>query len=244
MLSSFCSSSLEIVIVVQFLRSLLIDLVNLPACPLRVGAFLTSSTPLVMNKQVMDDDLQFAPLKRGSSYLPRASKDKLFSFPPYPKMTEKPKWWWRSLACLPYLMNFLDQLTWAYAHPTNNPPPFLENFDNLAFPLHSSLLALPKFFLSCYPIMFYFWIVRRKEWPHFLRFHVISAVLFGSLVQVIGISSNWFPSRFFPPHFWSAATFFFLVTVFDCMRCAIAGEYSGIPFVKDAALLHSDLNLR
>uniref|UniRef100_A0A803MSG6 Protein TIC 20 n=2 Tax=Chenopodium quinoa TaxID=63459 RepID=A0A803MSG6_CHEQI len=120
---------------------------KIKACPLHVAAF---SAPLAINKQSNEDsllhNLSFSPLKRGS-YLPRASKDTLFSLPPYPKMLEKPKWWWRSLACLPYLMNFLDQLTWLYAHPTNNPPPFLENLDNLVFPLHSSLLALPKFFL-------------------------------------------------------------------------------------------------
>ncbi|XP_010672896.2 protein TIC 20-I, chloroplastic [Beta vulgaris subsp. vulgaris] len=201
----------------------------------------------VLNKHSKEDNfsqnLQLSPLKRGS-YLPRASKDKLFSFPPYPPMTEKPKWWWRSLACLPYLMNFLDQLTWAHAHPLNNPPPFLQNFDNLVFPLHSSLLTLPKFVLSCYPIMYYFWIVRRKEWPHFFRFHVINAMLLGVLVQVIGVSGNWFPSKFSPPHFWSAATLFFLFTVLECVGCALAGVYPSIPFVKDAALLHSDLNIR
>ncbi|KAL2892735.1 Protein TIC 20-I chloroplastic [Bienertia sinuspersici] len=211
--------------------------------PLHIAAF---PAPLV-NKQPKDEhylqNLQFSPLKRGS-YLPRASKDRLLNFPPYPPMTEKPKWWWRSLACLPYLMNFLDQLTWTYAHPTNNPPPFLENFDNLIFPLHSALFALPRFFLSCYPIFLYFFVVRRKEWPHFFRFHVITAILLGTLVQVIGISSNWFPSRFFPPHFWSAATFLFMATMFEVIRCALAGEYPGVPFVKDAARLHSDLKFR
>ncbi|KAH0972337.1 hypothetical protein GBA52_024493 [Prunus armeniaca] len=34
---------------------------------------------------------------------PRASKDIPYSFR-FPPMTKKPKWWWRTLACLPYLM--------------------------------------------------------------------------------------------------------------------------------------------
>ncbi|XP_017621250.1 protein TIC 20-I, chloroplastic-like isoform X2 [Gossypium arboreum] len=43
------------------------------------------------------------PRRRGSNLVPRASKDVPYSFR-FPPMTKKPKWWWRTLACLPYLM--------------------------------------------------------------------------------------------------------------------------------------------
>lgn len=172
---------------------------------------------------------------------PRASKDKLFDLNPYPLMTQKPEWWWRTAACIPYLMAFYDHQYWTYAHPTNNPPPFLDNFESLTFPLLSAIFALPKLFLSCYAFFCWLAIVRQKYWPHFLRFHVINAILIGGLVQVIGISGGWFPSWFFPPHFWSAATFVFLITVLQCVVCAITGSYPDVPFVKDAAYLHADL---
>ncbi|XP_048498256.1 protein TIC 20-IV, chloroplastic isoform X3 [Beta vulgaris subsp. vulgaris] len=79
-----------------------------------------------------------------------------------------------------------------------------------------------------------FYLPLRKTFPSLKRV----------LVQVIGVSGNWFPSKLFPPHFWSASSLFFLFTVLECVRCALAGAYPSIPFVKGAALLHSDLNIR
>ena len=213
------------------------------AYPLCVAVFADSSWNNQQNHRNFSIDHPFSPLRRGS-YVPKASKDKRFNFPAYPPMTEKPKWWWRSLACLPYLHNFLDQQTWRYAHPSNNPSPFLKNFNELALPLLRSMDKLPQLFEIFYPILLYFWIVRRKEWPHFYRFHIMNAILVGSLAQVIGLSSGWFPKRIYPPNFWCFATFLFLVLVSECIRCALCGEYPNIPFVKDAALIHSDLKIR
>ncbi|KAL9234298.1 hypothetical protein vseg_009183 [Gypsophila vaccaria] len=169
-------------------------------------------------------------------HIPNASK-----YPP--KNEEKPKWWLRSLAGLPYLLPFIDQLSWTLAHPSN-PNVFLESFDNFTFPLISTFMSLPRFLLATYSILLYFWIVRRKEWPHFLRFHVMMGILLGTLVQTIGVWGNWFPTWAFPPYFWSVATFLFLVSILGCIRSALVGKYAEFPFVKDAAFLHSDLNLR
>ncbi|CAL9036945.1 unnamed protein product [Musa banksii] len=44
--------------------------------------------------------------------VPRASNDVPLSYR-YPPMTKKPEWWWRTLACIPYLMPLHE--TWMYA---------------------------------------------------------------------------------------------------------------------------------
>ncbi|KAK9742663.1 hypothetical protein RND81_03G189500 [Saponaria officinalis] len=200
----------------------------------RVHAVATPFMSMTRTYNSVNNNSGNQPEKR-RIHIPNASK--------YPPETEKPKWWLRSLAGLPYLLPFIDQLSWTLAHPSN-PNVFLESFDNFTFPLISTFLSLPRFLLATYSILLYFWIVRRKEWPHFLRFHVMMGILLGTLVQTIGVSGNWLPTWAFPPHFWSVATFLFLVSILECIRCALAGKYAGVPFVKDAAFMHSDLNLR
>ncbi|XP_074263081.1 protein TIC 20, chloroplastic-like [Silene latifolia] len=225
---------------------------NATARTLQVHALTTPfmSTPLKFDplncsagKLFMSTTQKFNPLNCSAGNLPEKRRTYLRKASKYPPRTEKPKWWLRSLAGLPYLLPFIDQLSWTLAHP-NNPSPFLENFDNFVFPLISTFLSLPKFLLATYSIILYFWIVRRKEWPHFLRFHVMMGILLGTMVQTIGVSGNWFPAWAFPPYFWSIATFIFVIIILECIRCALLGEYAGFPFVKDAAFMHSDLNLR
>ncbi|KAH9621956.1 hypothetical protein KSS87_015595 [Heliosperma pusillum] len=208
------------------------------------------TAPLARSLQVhalmtpfMSTTRRFNPLNSSSGNLPEKKRTYLPKVSKYPPMTEKPKWWLRSVAGLPYLLPFIDQLSWTLAHP-NNPTPFLENFDNFTFSLISTFLSLPKFLLATYSIILYFWIVRRKEWPLFLRFHVMMGILLGTMVQTIGVSGNWFPTWAFPPYFWSIATFIFSITILECIRRALLGNYAGFPFVKDAAFMHSDLNLR
>ncbi|XVF24434.1 hypothetical protein REPUB_Repub13aG0127600 [Reevesia pubescens] len=178
------------------------------------------------------------PRHRSSSLVPRASKDVPYSFR-YPPMTKKPKWWWRSLACLPYLMPLHE--TWMYAETAYHLHPFLEDFEFLTYPFLGAIGRLPSWFLMAYFFVAYLGVVRRKEWPHFFRFHVVMGMLLEIALQVIGTVSRWMPLAVYwgklGMHFWTAVAFAYLFTVLECIRCALAGMYADIPFVCDAAYI-------
>ncbi|KAL4191506.1 hypothetical protein AMTRI_Chr07g80820 [Amborella trichopoda] len=169
---------------------------------------------------------------------PKASKDVPSSYR-YPPMTKKPKWWWRTLACLPYLMPLHE--TWMYAEPAYNLHPFLEDFEFLTYPFLGSIGRLPGWFLMFYFFVAYLGVVRRKEWPHFFRFHVVLGMLLEIALQVVGTVSRWLPLSMYwgkiGMHFWTAVAFGYLFTVLECIRCALAGMYADVPFMCDAAYI-------
>ncbi|XP_074295842.1 protein TIC 20-I, chloroplastic-like [Silene latifolia] len=176
--------------------------------------------------------------RRGSGMARRASKDVPYSYR-FPPMTKKPRWWWRTLACLPYLMPLHE--TWMYAATAYHLHPFLEDLEFLTYPFFQSIGSLPGWFFMAYFFMAYLGIVRRKEWPHFFRFHVVMGMLLEIALQVIGTISRWMPLAVywgkFGMHFWTAVAFGYLFTVLEAMRCALAGMYADVPFVCDAAYI-------
>lgn len=154
-------------------------------------------------------------------------------------MTKKPRWWWRAVACIPYLMPLHE--TWMYAETAFHLHPFLEDFKFLTYPFLGSIGRLPSWFLMAYFFAAYLGVVRRKEWPHFFRFHVVMGMLLEIALQVIGTVSRWMPLAVYwgkiGMHFWTAVAFGYLFTVLECMRCALGGMYADIPFVCDAAYI-------
>ncbi|GAA0174660.1 hypothetical protein LIER_27999 [Lithospermum erythrorhizon] len=179
------------------------------------------------------------PQSRGSNnFAPKASKDVPYSYR-FPAMTKKPQWWWRMFACLPYLMPLHE--TWMYAETAYHLHPFLEDFEFFTYPFLEAISRLPGWFLMAYFFVAYLGIVRRKEWPHFFRFHVVMGMLLEIALQVIGTVSRWMPLAVywgkFGMHFWTAVAFGYLFTVLESIRCALAGMYADIPFVCDAAYI-------
>lgn len=178
------------------------------------------------------------PKRRILPSTPRASKDVPYSYR-YPPMEKKPKWFWRTLACLPYLMPLHE--TWMYAETAYHLHPFLEDFEFLTYPFLEALGRLPSWFLMAYFFVAYLGVVRRKEWPHFFRFHVVMGMLLEIALQVIGTVSRWMPLSLYwgkvGMHFWTAMAFAYLFTVLECIRCALAGMYADVPFVCDAAYI-------
>ncbi|XP_052306847.1 protein TIC 20-I, chloroplastic isoform X1 [Populus trichocarpa] len=178
------------------------------------------------------------PRQRRSYSCPRASKDVPYSFR-FPPMTKKPRWWWRTLACLPYLMPLHE--TWMYAETAYHLHPFLEDFEFLTYPFLGAIGRLPSWFLMAYFFVAYLGVVRRKEWPHFFRFHVVMGMLLEIALQVIGTVSRWMPLAVYwgklGMHFWTAVAFAYLFTVLECIRCALAGMYADVPFACDAAYI-------
>lgn len=168
----------------------------------------------------------------------QASKDIPYSFR-YPPMTKKPRWWWRTLACLPYLMPLHE--TWMYAETAYNLHPFLEDFQFLTYPFLRALGRLPVWFLLAYFFFAYLGIVRRKEWPHFFRFHVVMGMLLELALHLVGIISRWMPAGIYwsklGMHTWTILGFGHLFTVLMCMRFALTGMYADVPFISDAAYI-------
>lgn len=157
--------------------------------------------------------------------------------------TEKPKWWWRSLACIPYLMPL--HVPWMYAQTGYSGHPLLEILEPFAQPFcHYFIGFLPTWSTMLYYYTAYLGVVRRKEWPRFFRHHVITAMLLDNILQVVTTVSRWAPVgyRVGKPmmHFWVAVVFIVILAVLACIRRALAGEIPDVPFVGDAAYLHMD----
>nr|AAF34764.1 Tic20-like protein [Euphorbia esula] len=178
------------------------------------------------------------PTHKNSKLSPRAAKDVPSSFR-FPPMTRKPRWWWRMLACLPYLMPLHE--TWMYAETAYHLHPFLEDFEFLTYPFLGAIGRLPSWFLMAYFLVAYIGVVRRKEWPHFFRFHMVMGMLLEIALQVIGTVSRWLPLALYWGKFgmqvWTAIAFAYLFTVLECIRCALAGMYADVPFACDAAYI-------
>uniref|UniRef100_A0A7N0TYU9 Protein TIC 20 n=1 Tax=Kalanchoe fedtschenkoi TaxID=63787 RepID=A0A7N0TYU9_KALFE len=177
--------------------------------------------------------------RRSLVVIPKASsKDVPYSYR-YPPMQKKPRWYWRTLACLPYLMPFHE--TWMYAETAFNLHPFLDQFEYMTYPFLGVIGKLPPWFLMAYFFVAYLGIVRKKEWPHFFRFHVVMGMLLEIALQVVGTSSRWMPEGLYwgklGMHVWTALAFGFLFTVLECIRCALSGMYADVPFVCDAAYI-------
>ncbi|KAL8473607.1 hypothetical protein ACS0TY_030448 [Phlomoides rotata] len=197
------------------------------------------STPLFHGEQgSLLRTIPKLPKRRMLPTSPRASKDVPYSYR-YPPMETKPKWFWRTLACLPYLMPLHE--TWMYAETAYHLHPFLEDFEFVTYPFLEALGRLPSWFLMAYFFVAYLGVVRRKEWPHFFRFHVVMGMLLEIALQVIGTVSRWMPLSLYwgkvGMHFWTAMAFAYLFTVLECIRCALAGMYADVPFVCDAAYI-------
>lgn len=170
----------------------------------------------------------------------RASKDVCYS-DRFPAMTKKPRWWWRTLSCFPYMIPLIE--TWIYAETTYHLHPFFEDFEFLTYPFWRAKERLPSWFMMAYSCVVYLGVVKRKELPHFFRFHVVMGLLLETVLQIIGTVSPWMPLSLYwgklGMHFWAAFAFAYLFTVLECIRCALAGMYANVPFVCDAAYIHT-----
>ncbi|KAM7496970.1 hypothetical protein LguiA_021384 [Lonicera macranthoides] len=181
-----------------------------------------------------------APRKSGLCLSLNSPKALLNNFFPCQKpMTKKPMFWWRSIACVPYLMP-LHQI-WMYAKTAYHLHPFLDDLKYLSYPFLGRIRQLPKWFLTAYLFCAYLGVVKRKAWPHFFRFHVVVAMLLEIALQVTGYVIGWLPRGLYwgkiGMHTWTALALGFLFTVLECMRCAILGMYADVPFISDAAYI-------
>lgn len=160
-------------------------------------------------------------------------------------MASKPRWWWRSFACTPYLLPL--HLMWFHADSAYRLHPLMENWEFLVNPFLDTISLMPNWIMMSLMFAAYYLVVRRKEWPHFLRFHVVMAMLLENGYQALAIACGWLPKTLYRGKlgvtFWLAVAVAQLFTVAECMRAALGGKYADVPLASDAAYIHSDLNL-
>ncbi|KAG6550648.1 hypothetical protein Mapa_007745 [Marchantia paleacea] len=189
--------------------------------------------------EILRPSLAFSTRTRRSTSAPRASSEDIPSFKGFPPMTEKPKWFWRILACVPYLMPLSE--TWMYAETAYSLFAFLEDYEFCTYPFLILIGSLPGWFLLAYFFGAYLGIVRNNRWPHFLRFHVVTGMLLEIILQVMGTVNDWVPQSVYwgkiGAHYWLAISTAFLFIVLDCIRCALSGMYADVPFLSDASYM-------
>ncbi|PON81935.1 Chloroplast protein import component [Trema orientale] len=162
----------------------------------------------------------------------------------YPKQNEKPAWWWRTLACLPYLISLQISEAGFLVQP------FLEHhefFEDLIFYIPGVAKRWPSWFIMVYVFLLYMGVVQNDSWPHFFRYHLMTAMLLETALQVLMVSSNFLPlihyKGTFGMYYWLAVGFVYICILLEGIRCALAGKNVKIPFISEAALIHTRLRV-
>lgn len=175
---------------------------------------------------------------------PRASIEMPWSIRYPASKGDKVKWWWRTLACLPYLISLRD--TWKYWEAAYRLYPALEQFEFLTSGFYRAFDRLPRWFVMVYFTAAYLGVVRRKELPHFLRFNTVLSMLLENAIQIAETTSSFFPFAFYGgrlgyQHFWIALGVIYVLTVLVCMGSSILGKYVEVPVVSEAAFIHTKM---
>ncbi|XP_062104707.1 protein TIC 20-IV, chloroplastic [Humulus lupulus] len=158
----------------------------------------------------------------------------------YPALNEKPVWWWRTLACIPYLVSMQISEAGLYVQPFLAHHEFLED---LIFFIPGAAKRWSSWFVMVYVLCFYMGVVKNEDLPHFFRYHLMTAMLLETALQVLWHSSNFMPlvhfNGAFGMYYWAAVGFLYIFILLEGIRCALGGKYFKIPFVSEAALIHT-----
>lgn len=175
---------------------------------------------------------------------PRASMEMPWSIRYPASKGEMVQWWWRTLACLPYLISLRD--TWKYWEAAYRLCPSLERFEFLTSGFYRAFDRLPRWFVMVYFTAAYLGVVRRKELPHFLRFNTVMSMLLENAIQILETTSSFFPFAFYGGRtgyqfFWIGLGALYILTMLVCMGSSIIGKYVEVPIVSEAAFIHSKM---
>lgn len=158
----------------------------------------------------------------------------------YPELKEKPVWWWRTLACVPYLISLQISETGFFMQP------FLERYEyleDLIFYIPGAAKRWSSWFIMAYVLFLYMGVVQNEDWPQFFRYHLMMAMLLETALQVLIHSSNFMPLIHFNGalgmYYWAAVGFMYIFILLEGIRCALGGKLVKIPFISEAALIHT-----
>ncbi|KAH1040176.1 hypothetical protein J1N35_041919 [Gossypium stocksii] len=174
------------------------------------------------------------PIRSRSLSLPRAYKDG----------TEKPEWWLRALACVPYLVALQISDAGYFLHP------FLEHyemFENLINFILGAINRLPPLFSRIYCYFGYAGIVKSKALSRYIRIHLMMGMLLETAFKLIWYTANFLPLTHFNSnfmmHFWAVIGISYIFVFLECVRCALGGKYAHIPVISNAAYIHTRFNV-
>ncbi|MBA0731655.1 hypothetical protein Golax_000095 [Gossypium laxum] len=120
-------------------------------------------------------------------------------------------------------------------------------FENLIYFVPGAIKRLPPWFSMIYCYFGYIGIVKNKDWSHYIRFHLMMGMLLETALQLIWYTSNFLPlihyNGCFGMHYWAGIGFGYILVLLECVRCALGGRYAHIPFISDAAYIHTLFNV-
>ncbi|KAK4846081.1 hypothetical protein QYF36_012850 [Acer negundo] len=222
--------------------------VSYPSLSISTSSQVSAGTPLSHNSFTSspflfgDQDLlpQTSNPRRQRSLVPlRAASKETYSFR-IPAVKEKPEWWWRTLACIPYLIALQISDVGYYLQPFSQ---HYELFENLIFYVPGAITRLPSWFTLMYCYLAYCWVVKNKDWPLFFRFHLMMGMLMETGLQICWYTFNFMPlihyNGKFGMQFWAAMGFAYITVLLQCVRAAISGSFIHIPFASESAFIHS-----
>ncbi|CAN0914909.1 Protein TIC 20-IV, chloroplastic [Linum grandiflorum] len=156
-----------------------------------------------------------------------------------PVFAEKPEWWWRTLACVPYLIALQISDMWLFIQLLVQ---HHQSLENLTYFIPGAITRLPHWFLIIYCYFGYFGVVKNKEWPYFIRYHLMMGMLLETALQIVCITSNFFPlihyKGTYGMYYWAGIGLAYVLILMQCVRGALAGGYAYIPFITENAELH------
>jgi hypothetical protein len=111
---------------------------------------------------------------------------------------------------------------WSYADAIYQLHTYLQGF-TLLYTFIDTMTLLPGWLSLVIFMTVYFFVVRRKWSPHFLRFHVILAILLDTGSQAVATMCTWMPSIVYQgkpmQYFWMTMAFIQIFTVLECAVC-------------------------
>ncbi|XP_048328018.2 protein TIC 20-IV, chloroplastic isoform X1 [Ziziphus jujuba] len=198
-----------------------------------------SSSFLSGNEDVLKDIMTILP--RRPRFATRAQANNGMSFGlSFPPMKKKPEWWLRTLACIPYLLALQMSDTGFYLQPLLE---HYEHFEDVIYYIPGAVNRLPTWFPMLYCYFAYIGVVKNKNLPHFIRYHIMMAMLMEIALQIVWYSSNFFPlihfKGTFAMQYWAAVAVAYILTLLECIRCALGGKYVNFPFFRESALIQT-----
>ena len=176
------------------------------------------------------------PRRRRFSKLAQAHND-IFGNSQLPALTKKPEWWMRTLACVPYLLALKMSDTGFYLLRFLE---YHENLEDVIYFIPGAVNRLPTWFPMLYCYFGYIGVVKNENFPHYFRYHMMMAMLLEIALQIVWYSSNFAPLIHFKGTFgvqyWAAVGFIYILTLLECIRCALGGKYAEIPFLRESAI--------
>lgn len=198
-----------------------------------------SSSFLSGNEDGLKDIMAILPRRPRLATRAQANNGMSFglSFPP---MKKKPEWWLRTLACIPYLIALQMSDTGFYLQPLLE---HYEHFEDVIYYIPGAVNRLPTWFPMLYCYFAYIGVVKNKNLPHFIRYHIMMAMLMEIALQIVWYSSNFFPlihfKGTFAMQYWAAVAVAYILTLLECIRCALGGKYVNFPFFRESALIQT-----